>query len=274
MSLQEKLKQKESGLPSVTQKMKEIEKQNELLLFRMKEITDIIKVTIETSQTINENHENELDKKITEWNYELDQLIKQHDKALHERLELVNNKINRIKDSNQSLTDGFDKAIRLQIDDNMHQIKESTRLYIEDLKTERNEMLIDFSRKLNEMIKRLDHTLQQSTQVFDEHLKSVGESIKEVSDVSMTLVKEQQKQMKTINNFQFYVTNIMFVAVALILVRALFFGIWEGLYIKNLYEWGSQWEWLQYTMIGIFVTGLCILGIHVYHFLKDFNSRR
>lgn len=212
MSLQEKLKQKESGLPSVTQKMKEIEQQNELLLFRMKEINELVESTIRTSNEINGNHE-----------------IK-----LSSRIEKLNAKIDKVQESNELLSNNFRDIIFKEMNSISHDLKQQNDNYL--------------------------HEIQQK-------FKS---KVNDVAKITSELHEQQQKQLKITNNMQFYLTTIMYVVVAIVLVKALFFGVWEGLYVKNIYEWGSQWQWLKYTMIG---SAIIVIG-YIGYIINSFNKEK
>lgn len=60
------------------------------------------------------------------------------------------------------------------------------------------------------------------------------------------------------------------VAVAVVLVNALRWGIWEGLRFEALYEWGSQWLWLQIVMIISFIAVAGLIVIAMYQSVREF----
>lgn len=73
--------------------------------------------------------------------------------------------------------------------------------------------------------------------------------------------EKQQKNINTWERMKFILGNVLFVATTVVLIRALFYGFWEGFNVKGLYEWGSQWAWLQYTMIGLYAFILLVATI-------------
>lgn len=60
------------------------------------------------------------------------------------------------------------------------------------------------------------------------------------------------------------------VCVTVVLASALRWGIWEGLRIGVLFEWGSQWIWLRVIMIGMLVAGAGVLIFSMYQSVKNF----
>lgn len=83
--------------------------------------------------------------------------------------------------------------------------------------------------------------------------------MQEIEDQFKQQADKQQRNQKVLETVKFAFTNAMFVALTVVLVRALLYGFWEGFNIEGLYDWGSQWAWLKYTMIGVYVAILLVV---------------
>lgn len=145
----------------------------------------------------------------------------------------MRDKIEQIEKSNKLLSDSFYNAIYQEVNTINNELKQQNDRYLQEIKQ-------SFKRNVDEIAKKADD-----------------------------LVDKQHQREKTTDNMQFYLTIIMYVAVAVVLIRALFFGVWEGLFVKNLYEWGSQWNWLKYTMIGAFIAIILYISYVIYSFVKE-----
>lgn len=147
----------------------------------------------------------------------------------------------------------------MNLNDKVNQIQQS------------NELLADsFKHIIYQEMNAITHDLKrQNDEYLQESRRNFTKSIEEITKKADNLMDKQLQQEKTANNMQFYLTIVMYVAIAVVLIRALFFGIWEGLLVKNLYEWGSQWQWLKYTMIGAFIAIIAYIGYAIYSFVKE-----
>src|SRR5699024_1768909 len=116
--------------------MKEIEQQNELLLFRMKEINELVEKTIETSRTINENHEQQLNEKIMN----------------------LNDKVNQIQQSNELLADSFKHIIYQEMNAITHDLKRQNDEYLQESRRGFTKSVEEITKKADDLI---DKQLQQ-----------------------------------------------------------------------------------------------------------------
>ncbi|HIZ54572.1 MAG TPA: hypothetical protein IAA20_11590 [Candidatus Enterococcus avicola] len=160
------------------------------------------------------------------------------------------------------MTNAFREAITDEISTVIYGLERFKLKYTEDIEDDRNKLISDFSTKLNELIIKFDAHINQVTKLFDQRLE-------ELEKVTAELTDKKVNNDKMLENMKFIFTNLIFVLVAVVLVRALFYGVWEGLLIKNVYEWGIQWAWLKYTMWGLFagISG-AILWV-IFKFIKS-----
>lgn len=113
------------------------------------------------------------------------------------------------------------------------------------LLTRQQEILDSFEKRENERETALE---QKIVRVENNHLKA--QTVKEWSSSLLHL--------------------LITIAVAVVLVNALRWGIWDGLRIGALYEWGSQWLWLQIVMIIGFIAVAGLIVLAMYRSIREF----
>lgn len=193
-------------------------------------------------------------------------------------------KADELKESNMLLEKSFKQAINHEMDDVLSEMKQETSLLIQQTETqaveamqtikdsstqfaddaiqERNQALEGFETKYESLLSRLDKQAAEMNQAYQEGINKLDQATNDI-------VEKQRRNNTIFENGKFIFSNAMLVVITVVLIRALFFGVWEGLYVSNLYEWGSQWEWLKYTMWGLFAIIIGAIAYYVYFFLKN-----
>lgn len=193
-------------------------------------------------------------------------------------------KADELKESNMLLEKSFKQAINHEMDDVLSEMKQETSLLIQQTETqaveamqtikdsstqfaddaiqERNQALEGFETKYESLLSRLDKQAAEMNQAYQEGINKLDQATNDI-------VEKQRRNNTIFENGKFIFSNAMLVVITVVLIRALFFGVWEGLYVSNLYEWGSQWKWLKYTMWGLFAIIIGAIAYYVYFFLKN-----
>lgn len=172
----------------------------------------------------------------------------------------LNDKILNFNNANQSLANSFKQAITNEVDSVMQDIKELSTDYAKNAEQKRENQLEDFSKQMETFFDDLGHRV-------DEIYNQFNKQIEQMNKQTEAAMEKQQKNIRYFDNLKFGFTVVIMVAITVVLVRALFFGIWEGLYVNQLYEWGSQWDWLKYTLWGLFAVIIGGMGWFAYKFI-------
>lgn len=197
-------------------------------------------------------------------------------------------KADELKESNILLEKSFKQAINHEMDDVLSEMKQETSLLIQQTETqaveamqtikdsstqfaddaiqERMQALEGFETEYESLLSRLDKQAAEMNQAYQEGINKLDLTTNDV-------VEKQRKNNHIFENGKFIFSNLIMVVIAVVLLRALFFGIWEGLYVSNLYAWGVQWDWLKYTMWGLFTIIIGAIAYFVYLFLKNNLNR-
>lgn len=197
-------------------------------------------------------------------------------------------KADELKESNILLEKSFKQAINHEMDDVLSEMKQETSLLIQQTETqaveamqtikdsstqfaddaiqERMQALEGFETEYESLLSRLDKQAAEMNQAYQEGINKLDLTTNDV-------VEKQRKNNHIFENGKFIFSNLIMVVIAVVLLRALFFGIWEGLYVSNLYAWGGQWDWLKYTMWGLFTIIIGAIAYFVYLFLKNNLNR-
>lgn len=142
-----------------------------------------------------------------------------------------------MKDNESSLKKSFENSINGYLDQTIKHVGKSFDMRIDNIST-------NFSRKI----------------------ENIEKEIKQHSE-------KKQKHAKITEDMKFIFANVFFTLIAIVLTRALFYGFWDGFNVKGLYEWGIQWNWLKYTMWGLFVAFVGTLLWSMFNFIKSNVSR-
>lgn len=189
-----------------------------------------------------------------------------HEKEIKSKISDLDFKIKAIRDGNENLSnalsDAFTLAITTEITVVMDQLQDFKINYTKNIEADRDRLVDDFTKNFNTLLNKFDNHINNVTKLFDQRLE-------EIEKATAAFTEKRKKNIEILENMKMAFTYIVFISVALILVRALTFGIWEGLFIKNFYEWGIQWAWLKYTMWGLFagISG-AILWV-IFKFIKS-----
>jgi hypothetical protein len=63
------------------------------------------------------------------------------------------------------------------------------------------------------------------------------------------------------------------IAALVVMLSALRYGIWETMRLGVIYEWGTQWTWVQWSFNGIiFLTVIAVVSAMIYAVKEFFNS--
>ena len=127
---------------------------------------------------------------------------------------------------------------------------------------ERNKALKGFETEYEALLNRLENQAAEMNQAYKEGLERLDQTTHDI-------VEKQKRNNNIFENGKFIFSNLIMVVLGVVLLRALFFGVWEGLFISNFYEWGSQWDWLKYTLWGLFAIIIGGIGYYIYLFLKN-----
>ena len=193
-------------------------------------------------------------------------------------------KTDELKKSNEILSDSLNEAINQEINDSLTDIRRESYNLIENIKThtneamevirdsstqfaddsiqERNKALKGFETEYEALLNRLENQAAEMNQAYKEGLERLDQTTHDI-------VEKQKRNNNIFENGKFIFSNLIMVVLGVVLLRALFFGVWEGLFISNFYEWGSQWDWLKYTLWGLFAIIIGGIGYYIYLFLKN-----
>ena len=197
-------------------------------------------------------------------------------------------KADELKESNILLEKSFKQAINHEMDDVLSEMKQETSLLIQKTETqaveamqtikdsstqfaddaiqERIQALEGFETEYESLLSRLDKQAAEMNQAYQEGINKLDQTTNDI-------VEKQRRNNNIFENGKFIFSNATLVVITVVLIRALFFGVWEGLYVSNLYEWGSQWDWMKYTMWGLFALIIGATAYYVYVFLKNNLNR-
>lgn len=197
-------------------------------------------------------------------------------------------KADELKESNVLLEKSFKQAINHEVDDVLSEMKQETSLLIQKTETqaveamqtikdsstqfaddaiqERKIALKSFELGYESLLNRLENQAAEMNQAYQEGINKLDQATNDI-------VEKQRRNNTIFENGKFLFSNATLVVITVVLIRALFYGIWEGLYVSNLYEWGSQWDWLKYTMWGLFAIIIGTIAYYIYLFLKNNLNR-
>lgn len=197
-------------------------------------------------------------------------------------------KADELKDSNILLKKSFKQAINHEMDDVLTEMKQETSLLIQQTESqaveamqtikdsstqfaddaiqERKLALKSFELAYESLLNRLESQAAEMNQAYQE-------GINKLDQTTNAIVEKQRRNNTIFENGKFLFSNATLVVITVVLIRALFFGVWEGLYVNSLYEWGSQWDWMKYTMWGLFALIIGAIAYYVYLFLKNNLNR-
>ncbi len=137
------------------------------------------------------------------------------------------------------------------------------------MKDNQDSLVTGFNDYLNEyfstFLEKLDEGFKSRT---DEVVEDFAQNVTKVENKIEQQSEKKQKNKTILENTKFIFANVIFVLVAIVLTRALFYGLWEGFNVKGLYEWGIQWNWLKYTMWALFVGIIGALMWSLIQFVK------
>ena len=197
-------------------------------------------------------------------------------------------KADELKESNILLEKSFKQAINHEMDDVSSEMKQETSLLIQKTETqaveamqtikdsstqfaddaiqERIQALEGFETEYESLLSRLDKQAAEMNQAYQEGINKLDQTTNDI-------VEKQRRNNHIFENGKFVFSNLIMVVIAVVLLRALFFGVWEVLYVNTLYAWGIQWDWLKYTMWGLFAIIIGATVYYVYLFLKNNLNR-
>lgn len=197
-------------------------------------------------------------------------------------------KADELKESNVLLEKSFKQAINHEMDNVLSEMKQETSLLIQKTETqaveamqtikdsstqfaddaiqERKLALKSFELGYESLLNRLENQAAEMNQAYQEGINKLDQATNDI-------VEKQRRNNTIFENGKFLFSNATLVVITVVLIRALFYGIWEGLYVSNFYEWGSQWDWLKYTMWGLFAVIIGAIAYYVYLFLKNNLNR-
>lgn len=129
----------------------------------------------------------------------------------------------------------------------------------------------DLADKLEAFAKGADSTLLSRQQEILNSFEKRETAREAALEQKMVQAEKNHLKAQTIREWSSSLLHLLVtVAVAIVLVNALRWGIWEGLRVGALYEWGSQWLWLQIVMIIVFIAGAVFLLIAMYRSVREF----
>ena len=197
-------------------------------------------------------------------------------------------KADELKDSNILLEKSFKQAINHEMDNVLTEMKQETSLLIQKTETqaveamqtikdsstqfaddaiqEKKIALKSFELGYESLLNRLENQAAEMNQAYQEGINKLDQATNDI-------VEKQRRNNTIFENGKFLFSYATLVVITVVLIRALFFGVWEGLYVSNLYEWGSQWDWMKYTMWGLFALIIGATAYYVYVFLKNNLNR-
>jgi len=182
-------------------------------------------------------------------------------------------KANEIKESNILLEKSFNNAINNEFENvlsliesetvkSINQIKQASTLFSDEAVIERKKSLGAFEEEYQILLNNLKSEAAQMNEEYNKGLKALNDTTHEI-------IEKQNRNNHIFENGKFIFSNLIMVALGVIIIRALFYGVWEGLYISNFYEFASQWDWLKYTLWGVFAIVIGGIGYYIYLFLKN-----
>ena len=197
-------------------------------------------------------------------------------------------KADELKDSNILLEKSFKQAINHEMDNVLTEMKQETSLLIQKTETqaveamqtikdsstqfaddaiqEKKIALKSFELGYESLLNRLENQAAEMNQAYQEGINKLDQATNDI-------VEKQRRNNTIFENGKFLFSYATLVVITVVLIRALFFGVWEGLYVNSLYEWGSQWDWMKYTMWGLFALIIGAIAYYVYLFLKNNLNR-
>src|SRR5699024_5522568 len=260
MNLDEVLQERERGKSlseplnnqdqNLEQKMKNVQYQNDLLMERMNQLNEEMEKILTTSNGLH-----------NKFGKEMQNQLNQNEEKIKNGILNLNDKVIRLQTANETLSDNFQQAITNEVDSVMQDIQKLSTDYAENAEQKRENQLEEFSKQMNTFFDDLGHRV-------DEIYNQFNKQIEQMNKKTEAAMEKQQKNIRYFDNLKFGFTVIIMVAITVVLVRALFFGIWEGLYVNQLYEWGSQWDWLKYTLWSLFALIIGGTGWFAYKFIN------
>src|SRR5699024_744143 len=254
-------------------KLLNMQYQNDLLMERMKQITEmnesmkktndsLFQIQMTNLNTITENYQKKMNEQLQE-NEEKQENVMREWKC----------KANEIKESNILLEKSFNNAINNEFENvlsliesetvkSINQIKQASTLFSDEAVIERKKSLGAFEEEYQILLNNLKSEAAQMNEEYNKSLKALNDTTHEI-------IEKQNRNNHIFENGKFIFSNLIMVALGVIIIRALFYGVWEGLYISNFYEFASQWDWLKYTLWGVFAIVIGGIGYFIYLFLKN-----
>lgn len=131
--------------------------------------------------------------------------------------------------------------------------------------------------KRNEHLEKLTKNLEDATRAYRSEIQNVSDSVsdqllsKQHRNLSMVqdLAKETQRQEKRIKAIYGYISMVFhtlaLLLIAFLIVRAMIYGLWEGLYLEQLWL-AAEGIWYAHVAIVAAIVGM--IGFFLFFFCK------
>ncbi len=182
-------------------------------------------------------------------------------------------KADELKESNILLEKSFDNAINNEFESVLNQIesksvnaiklvKEESTHFSNEAVNERRESLNAFEEEYQSLLSTLKN---QAAEMNEEYQNG----IKALNDTTHEIVEKQKTHNNILEYSKTLFSLLIMVVMSFVVVRALFYGIWVGLGVDLFYAWAIQWDWLKYTLWGLYAV---IIGGIIYFPYKLFKN--
>ena len=213
-------------------------------------------------------HENEEKQKnvMKAWKCKADELKESNVLLEKSFKQAINHEMNSVLSEMKQETSLLIQKTETQAVEAMQTIKDSSTQFADDAIQEKKIALKSFELGYESLLNRLENQAAEMNQAYQEGINKLDQATNDI-------VEKQRRNNTIFENGKFLFSYATLVVITVVLIRALFFGVWEGLYVNSLYEWGSQWDWMKYTMWGLFALIIGATAYYVYVFLKNNLNR-
>src|SRR5699024_717377 len=190
-------------------------------------------------------------------------------KEVEKKTELIAQRIDQLasvtEENNRSLskhiinTSKMNEKNNQQLENKIENLKSSQKVLASSVNDAVHNNLQGLTDKMG---KRFATRTDNITEGFEDRINHLDKLIEQEKE-------KQRKNIRIMEHMKFIFSHLVFVVVAFVLIRALFYGIWEGFNVEGLYTWGSQWQWLKYTMIGLYVVLLGTIAWTTIQFIRS-----
>lgn len=128
---------------------------------------------------------------------------------------------------------------------------------------------------LNSKVKSLadgeDSVLLERQKTILDAFKGREERRQFTYEITLEKLEKTKIRRESIKEWTFSILHLLItIAAFVVMLSALRYGIWETMRLGVIYEWGTQWGWVQWTFNGIIGLTVVAVVLSIIYAVKEF----